>query len=65
MQSMRCSTLSDFARADDYLTWLEEEQDYGHQYRYLNQTLKDLIWQGLADPEMPFLQKCVINLGLG
>ncbi len=64
MQSMRCSALSGFARADDYLTWLEEEQDYGHQYRYLNQTLKYLIWQGLADPEKPFLLKCVINLGL-
>lgn len=63
MQSLKCSALSGFARADEYLTWLEEAQDYGHQYRYLNQTLKYLIWQGLADPKKPFLLKCVINLG--
>jgi len=49
--------------ATDYIAWLNN-QDQGIQYRYLRDTLKYLIWQGLADPNKPFLLKCVANLGL-
>lgn len=63
MQSLRCRALAGFANANDYVTWLGA-QDLGGQYRYLHDTLKYLVWQGLADPDKPFLLKCVVNLGL-
>lgn len=63
MQSLLARSLGGFARADDYVAWLGS-QDLGHQYRYLHDTLKYLVWQGLADPGKPFLLKCVVNLGL-
>lgn len=63
MQSLRCRALAGFANANDYVAWLGA-QDLGAQYRYLHDTLKYLVWQGLADPHKPFLLKCVVNLGL-
>lgn len=62
MQSLRSHALTGFAAAPDYADWVAG-QDLELQYRYLNDTLKYLIWQGLADPEKPFLLKCVVNLG--
>lgn len=63
MQSLFVPTLAGFATATDYIAWLNN-QDQGSQYRYLRDTIKYLIWQGLADPNKPFLLKCVANLGL-
>ncbi|MEO1059840.1 MAG: sulfotransferase [Actinomycetota bacterium] len=63
MQSLRCRALAGFANAHDYVAWVGR-QDLGHQYRYLHDTLRYLVWQGLADPDKPFLLKCVVNLGL-
>jgi len=63
MQSLFAATLAGFATATDYVDWLRT-QDQGRQYGYLRDTLKYLIWQGLADPNKPFLLKCVANLGL-
>ncbi|MEM9040678.1 MAG: sulfotransferase [Actinomycetota bacterium] len=63
MQSLRCRSLAGFAHADDYVAWVGE-QDLAQQYRYLHDTLRYLVWQGLADPAKPFLLKCVVNLGL-
>jgi len=61
--SLRSRVLAGFANAADYVSWLGT-QDMGAQYRYLYDTLKYLMWQGLADPAKPFLLKCVVNLGL-
>ncbi len=63
MQSLRARALGGFARADEYASWLGD-QDLGHQYQYLHTVLKYFVWQGLADPAKPFLLKCVVNLGL-
>lgn len=62
MQSLVSHTLAGFATATDYSAWAAE-QDLGHQYRYLTDTLRYLIWQGLADRDKPFMLKCVANLG--
>ncbi len=62
MQSLVSHALSGFAAANDYAAWAGD-QDLGMQYRYLTDTLRYLIWQGLADPDKPFLLKCVVNLG--
>jgi hypothetical protein len=63
MQSLRCRALAGFANADAYVAWVGE-QDLGIQYRYLHDTMRYLIWQGLADPHKPFLLKCVVNLSM-
>lgn len=62
MQHLVSHALAGFAAAPDYLQWAGR-QDLGEQYRYLADTLRYLIWQGLADAEKPFLLKCVINIG--
>lgn len=63
MQSLRCRALAGFANAHDYIAWVGG-QDLAAQYRYLDDTMRYLVWQGLADPDKPFLLKCVVNLGL-
>ncbi len=62
-QSLLAASLAGFAHAPDYLAWLEG-QDAGHQFRYVRDTLKYLIWQGLADVDKPFLLKCVKTVGM-
>lgn len=61
--SLVSRALSGFVNAAAYVSWVGT-QDLGAQYRYLHDTLKYLVWQGLADPDKPFLLKCVVNLGL-
>ncbi|MEM9035228.1 MAG: sulfotransferase [Actinomycetota bacterium] len=63
MQSLRCRALAGFANADSYVGWVGD-QDPALQYRYLDDTMRYLVWQGLADPDRPFLLKCVVNLGM-
>lgn len=61
-QSLMGSSLAGFAHAPEYVEWLAG-QDPGHQFRYVRDTLKYLIWQGLADIDKPFLLKCVKTVG--
>ena len=62
MGSLRTPTFGGFARCDSYLAWLAT-QDPAAQFRYVRDVLKYLVWQGLADPDKPFLLKCVVTLG--
>jgi len=62
-QSLLASSLTGFAQAPEYTEWLAT-QDEGHQFLYVRDTLKYLIWQGLADANKPFLLKCVKTVGL-
>ncbi|MEP6869819.1 MAG: sulfotransferase [Novosphingobium sp.] len=61
--SLRSPFLSAFAHCPTYLQWYIR-QDKALQYRYVRDTLKYFIWQGLADASKPFLLKTAYNSGL-
>lgn len=62
MHSLVSRTLSGYANASSYLQWLAA-QDQSLQFEYLVDTLKYLVWQGLADPAKPFVLKSAMSIG--
>ncbi|MGD1955642.1 MAG: sulfotransferase, partial [Sphingomonadales bacterium] len=61
-QSLISPTLTGYADADSYVMWTLEA-GMQHQFFYLRDALKYLIWQGLADPNKPFVLKSAMSYG--
>ena len=62
MHSLVSQTLSGYANAPSYLEWYLG-QNLASQFEYVRDTLKYLVWQGLADPNKPFVLKSAMSLG--
>lgn len=61
-QSLISPTLTGYADADRYVMWTLEA-GMQHQFLYLRDALKYMIWQGLADPQKPFVLKSAMSYG--
>lgn len=61
-QSLISPTLTGYADADSYVLWTLE-QGMEHQFLYLRDALKYLVWQGLADAAKPFVLKSAMSYG--
>ena len=62
MHSLMSRTMSGYANASDYLEWFAG-QDQSLQFMYVVDTLKYLVWQGLADASKPFVLKSAMSIG--
>ncbi|MEM1404872.1 MAG: sulfotransferase [Pseudomonadota bacterium] len=62
MHSLVSQTLSGYANAPSYLAWYLD-QNIALQFEYTRTMLKYLLWQGLADPQKPFVLKSAMSLG--
>lgn len=62
MHSLISQTMSGYANADSYLDWYMT-QDHQIQFKYVMDFLKYLVWQGLADPDKPFVLKSAMSIG--
>ncbi|MEM6962314.1 MAG: sulfotransferase [Myxococcota bacterium] len=62
MHSLMSRTMSGYANASSYLEWFAA-QDQSLQFEYVVDTLKYLVWQGLADPTKPFVLKSAMSIG--
>jgi hypothetical protein len=63
MHSLRTPVFMAFADVTGYLHWLAAT-DMSAQFFYLRDTLKYLQWQGLADPNKPWVLKSPLSYGL-
>ena len=62
MHSLVSQTMTGYAAADSYMEWYMA-QDHTLQFAYVRDTLKYLIWQGLADEDKPFVLKSAMSIG--
>jgi hypothetical protein len=51
-----------YARVPSYLKWLSRQNPV-QTFEFLRDAFKYLQWQGLADPEKPWLMKCPLYIG--
>lgn len=63
MQALHCPGYMGLANVPGYLQWLAR-QDMEKAYLYLQDTLKYLQWQGLADPAKRWFLKCPFHCGM-
>lgn len=62
MHSLMSRTMSGYANASSYLEWFAG-QDQSLQFEYVVDTLRYLVWQGLADADKPFVLKSAMSIG--